>query len=48
MADIESVLDAYEQINGQRIREWLKAFSGALEMPELLEDLEGILQRYGV
>ena len=48
MADIESVLDATEQISAQRIREWVKAFAEALEMPEILEDLERILQRYGL
>jgi len=43
LIDIESILDANQNLDFQRIRFWVKEFSTALEMPEILEDLEKIL-----
>ena len=45
MADIESVLDANPEMDLDRIRDWLREFSAVLEMPEILEDFEGIVRR---
>ena len=40
IADIESILNANPRCDLKRVRRWVKEFSLALEMPELLEDLE--------
>ena len=40
IADIESILEANPRCDLKRVRRWVRAFSTALEMPELLEDLE--------
>jgi hypothetical protein len=45
LADIESILDAHPKLNLRRVRRWVKEFSGAIEMPEILNDLETILER---
>ncbi len=45
LADIESVLDAHPKLNLRRIRLWVKEFSSAIEMPDILNDLEHILAR---
>ena len=45
MADIESILDTHSKLNLQRIRRWVGEFSTAIDMPEILDDLEGILTR---
>ena len=45
MADIESVLDAHPKLNIRRILRWAREFSSALDMPEILSDLEDILAR---
>jgi len=44
VADIESILDANPDLDTKRIRRWVKEFAGALEMPELLDDLEKIIR----
>ncbi len=43
--DIESILDAHPDLDFKRIRKWVNEFSRALEMPEILNDLENILKR---
>ncbi|MBI3990201.1 MAG: nucleotidyltransferase [candidate division NC10 bacterium] len=43
LADIESVLDTRPKLNLRRVRRWVREFSAALEMPEILTDLETIL-----
>ncbi len=43
LADIEAVLDAHPELDRRRVRRWVRAFSTALEMPEILRDLEKIL-----
>lgn len=43
LADIQSILDAHPDMDLGRIRNWVKEFSTALEMPEIYDDLERIL-----
>jgi predicted nucleotidyltransferase len=45
LADIESILDVHTKLNLRRVRQWVKEFSSAIEMPEILNDLENILAR---
>ncbi|MBI4381596.1 MAG: nucleotidyltransferase [candidate division NC10 bacterium] len=45
LADIESILDAQLKLNLTRVRRLVRGFSIALEMPEILNDLEAILAR---
>ena len=45
LADIESILDAHPKLNLRRVRRWVKEFSRAIEMPEIINDLETILER---
>jgi hypothetical protein len=45
LADIESILDVRPKLNLRRVRRWVKEFSRAIEMPEILNDLENILER---
>ncbi len=45
LADIEAVLDAHPKLNLRRIRRWVSEFSAALDMSDILEDLEKILKR---
>ena len=45
LADIESILDVHTKLNLRRIRKWVKEFSSAIEIPEILNDLENILAR---
>ncbi len=44
-ADVESVLEANPKLDLRRVRRWVRAFSEAMELPEILEDLEAILAR---
>jgi hypothetical protein len=45
LADIGSILDVHPKLNLRRVRRWVKEFSEAIEMPEILDDLENILAR---
>lgn len=45
LADIESILDAHPELNLRRVRQWVRGFSIAMEMPDILNDLEAILGR---
>jgi predicted nucleotidyltransferase len=45
LADIESIMDAHPNLNLRKIRRWVKEFSTAIEMPDILNDLEKILTR---
>jgi hypothetical protein len=45
LADIESILDVHPKLNLGRVRRWVKEFSKAIELPEILNDLENILER---
>ena len=43
IADIEAILNVEPNLEFDRIRSWVGKFAEALEMPELLEDLEKLL-----
>ncbi len=45
LEDIRSLLDASLKLDLRRIRRWVREFSKALEMPDILHDLETILAR---
>jgi len=45
LADIESIMDAHQKLNLRKIRRWVREFSIAIEMPDILNDLEKILTR---
>jgi hypothetical protein len=45
LADIDSILDVRAKLNLRRVRRLVKAFSKAVDMPEILNDLESILVR---
>lgn len=45
VADIEAVLDAHPNLDRERIRRWVREFAEALDMPELLVDVEKLLER---
>ncbi|HEV7860869.1 MAG TPA: nucleotidyltransferase [Pyrinomonadaceae bacterium] len=45
IADIEAIIMIYPNLDLARIRNWTREFATALEMPELLENLEKLLQR---
>jgi predicted nucleotidyltransferase len=43
LADIEAILAAHPKLNLKKVRRWVLEFSQALEMPEILSDLEALL-----
>lgn len=43
--DIESILDAHAKLDLRRIRRWVGEFANAMDMPELLADLEAIVAK---
>lgn len=45
IADIEAILNIEQHLDLARVRYWVKQFADALEMPELMEDLEKMLRR---
>jgi hypothetical protein len=45
LEDIAAILAAQPVLNVRRVRRWLREFSGALEMPEILNDLEALLSQ---
>ncbi len=45
IADIEAILNIELNLDFDRIRFWVSQFAEALEMPELMEDLEKLLSR---
>lgn len=45
MADIQGILDVHPDLDLQRIRQWVREFADVLEMPELLTDLEKLLNQ---
>jgi len=46
MADIEALLGAQPKLDLRRVRRWVRQFSAAMEMPEVLDDLESLLARH--
>src|SRR5262249_1700947 len=45
VADIEAVLDAHPGLDLTRVRYWVGQFASVLEAPEILDDVERILNR---
>jgi hypothetical protein len=45
LLDIEAILDSHTDLNRRHIRRWVREFSSALEMPDLLQDLERLMAR---
>ena len=45
LADIEGLLDAHPHLDREHVRRWVRAFSQALEAPEILEVLDCLLRR---
>ena len=45
VADIEAVLDAHPDLDLNRIRYWVSQFASILDVPEILDDLERMLNR---
>ena len=45
LVDIESLVEVNTRLDVARIVRWVKDFASALEMPELLSDLEALLNR---
>jgi len=43
--DIEAILAAHPKLNLRRVRRWVREFSAALKMPEILNDLEALLSQ---
>lgn len=46
IVDIEAILKVHGDLDLKRIRRWAQEFATALEMPELVENLETLLRRY--
>ena len=46
LVDIDSILDVNSNLDRSRVRRWVKEFAKALEMPELVEDLEKIIRAH--
>ena len=45
LADIEAILAAQPRLNLRRVQRWVREFSEALSMPEILRDLEALLSQ---
>jgi hypothetical protein len=45
LGDIEGLLAAHPDLDVRRVRRWVRAFAGALEAPELYDDLQQQLGR---
>ena len=43
LADIGAVLAAHPKLNLRRVRRWVREFASALEIPEILNDLEALI-----
>jgi len=43
VADIEAVLDVQPEVDLERVRYWVSQFAEVLEAPDILDDLEKIL-----
>lgn len=45
IADIESILNTHPELDRARVRYWVSQFAETLELPELMTELERLLQR---
>lgn len=48
MSDIESILDVHLNLDVERIERWVSEFSSALDMPEIVRDMESLLSKYRI
>lgn len=46
LGDIEGLLDAWPDLDLDRVRHWLREFGSILEMPEIQEDFERLLRQH--
>lgn len=46
LEDIDAILGAHPNLNVERVRHWVREFGAVLEMPELVRDLDKLLQRH--
>jgi hypothetical protein len=46
LTDIEAILDVHPKLDTKRILQWAREFSRALEMPEIMSDIEALLSKY--
>jgi hypothetical protein len=46
LSDIEAILDTHPKLDTQRVLQSVREFSSALEMPEIMSDMEDLLSRY--
>lgn len=47
LADIQSVLEVHPHLDAERVVRTVREFADALEMPEIMRDLEALLERGG-
>ncbi len=45
LSDIEALLDAHPKLDTRRIKRWVREFSSALDMPEIMNDMEALLSK---
>ena len=45
LMDIEAILEANPKLDRKRVLKWVKAFAEAVEMPEILNDLEKLMKK---
>ncbi len=45
ITDMATILELHPNLDRERVRYWVKQFAEALELPEMLDDLEHLLQR---
>jgi hypothetical protein len=45
LLDIQGLLTAHPQLDVQRVQDWLRAFADTLEMPEVYDDIVGLLPK---
>jgi len=46
LSDIEAILAVHPQLHLKRVRRWVREFSEALSMPEILRDLETLVSQH--
>jgi hypothetical protein len=45
LADIRTIADKHPTLDKNRVKEWVKSFGDALEIPDLWEQIEQLLAR---
>jgi hypothetical protein len=46
LSDIEAILDAHQNLDTKRILQWVREFSRALEVPQIMSDMDALLSKY--